>query len=124
MIKYIISGIQYYHGLEVEHRLGHCLSDIWKRMEDLMMSVMNDRLFSDDQEKDQFDRVKRRVLEFQKLDPKSESFRYSRTNRGQKISDPIQVAPNHLRRLVAETSSYLFSLYDYCTDGQGPIPSL
>ena len=58
-------------------------------------------------------------MELSNNDPTGESFRYSKTNEDEAITNTVQIAPATLYRIVEETSNYLYALYDYCTNGEG-----
>ena len=119
MIKYITNGVSEYFSLGEKHGTGHDLKQLWNEMESILIEVVGDRLFPSDEEHDTFQRAKTRIMEFHDRDPRNERFRYSRTKKNQTIDDELSVAPQHLRRVVSETSAYLYALYDYCTNGEG-----
>ena len=119
MLKYIIDGVHKYYDVCGGNTGGHKLNQLWDTMEKTVSEALGDRLFPNEGEKWTFYQVKKRIMELNENDPKGESFRYSKTSKGVDISNSVQIAPGRLQRIVAETSDYLFALYDYCTNGEG-----
>ena len=118
-MKYIISGVQIYHDLCARNTKGHRLNQLWDTMENIVSEAMGDLMFPNEEEKVTFYRVKERIMELSNNDPTGESFRYSKTNEDEAITNTVQIAPATLYRIVEETSNYLYALYDYCTNGEG-----
>ena len=73
MIKYITNGVSEYSGRGTRHTTGHDLKQLWSEMEVLLVEITDNDLFPNDEERDTFHRVKKRIMEFHDRDPKNES---------------------------------------------------
>jgi hypothetical protein len=81
---------------------GHHLSDLWNGIRQRILEQIQD----DDREA--FQSVEKVIMEFHKIDPKGDGFRYP------EIIKQFNLDLQNMREVIAKTSMFLSSLNDWC----------
>ena len=113
LLKHITSRLNFHlDGVETEYPIEHRLHVLWNKMENAAKELMGDLLFTNEDERNLFYKVKARVMELNNLDPKGTGFRYP------DVVKTMTVDVHHLQKAMTEMSEYLSAFFDYCTAGE------